>query len=84
MINGGLDFVYIGTGLYLNNRGNKRDDDKLKGYGSSVIMQGIFLLIFDGTMYKIQRTNGNKLRNFLEKNPIIFTGNSIGIIHNIR
>lgn len=84
LINGGLDLAYIGTGIYLNGRGNKREDEKLKGYGSSMIMQGIFLLLFDGTMYTIQRTNGNKLRNFLEKNPITFTGNSIGIVYNIR
>ncbi|MEO8711071.1 MAG: hypothetical protein ABI405_03050 [Parafilimonas sp.] len=83
LINGSLDVLYVGAGIYLNSHGETRNNDQLKGYGSSVIMQGIFLLLFDGTMYKLQRTNGNKLRQFLEKNSISFTGNSIGIIHGL-
>jgi len=83
LINGGLDFVYIGSGILLNIRGNSRDNAQLKGYGPSLIMQGVFLLLFDATMYNAQRTNGNKLRRFLEKNPITFTSNSIGIIYNL-
>lgn len=83
IINGGLDFAYIGTGIFLRTRGNERNDTKLKGYGSSVILQGIFLLVFDGIMYKLQRTNGNKLRYFLEKNSVTFSGNNIGIIHTL-
>jgi hypothetical protein len=81
LINGGLDFVYIGAGIVLKNRGDNRDDAQLKGYGPSIIMQGAFLLLFDATMYHAQRTNGNKLRRFLEKNPVTFTGNKIGIIY---
>ena len=82
LINGGLDFVYIGTGILLNVRGNNKNNAQLKGYGSSLIMQGAFLLLFDGAMYNAHRTNGNKLRNFLEKNTIIFNGNSIGLVYN--
>ncbi len=81
LINGGIDFVYIGTGIYLKSRGNKRDDLKLKGYGSSVIMQGIFLLFFDATMYKLQRANGYKMKRFLEKNSVTFTGCKVRVMH---
>lgn len=81
LINGGIDFVYIGTGIYLKSRGNKHDDVKLKGYGSSIIMQGVFLLLFDATMSKLQITNGNKMKHFLEKNAITFTGSQVGISH---
>jgi hypothetical protein len=81
LINGGIDFVYIGAGIYLNSRGNKRDDVKQKGYGSAVIMQGVFLLLFDATMYKLQTTNGRKMRKFLDKNAISFSGNRAGITH---
>jgi hypothetical protein len=83
LINGGLDFVYIGSGILLNIRGNSRDNAQLKGYGPSLIMQGIFLLLFDAAMYNAQRTNGNKLRGFLEKNTIIFNGNRIGIVYSL-
>jgi hypothetical protein len=83
LINGGLDLVYIGTGIYLNNRGNSHNNDKLKGYGSGIILQGAFLLLFDGTMYASEKSNGNKLRRFLEKNPVIFDGKKVGMILNI-
>ena len=83
LINGGLDLVYIGTGIILKNRGDNHNSAQLKGYGSSLIIQGAFLLLFDGTMYSTHQGNGNKLHRFLEKNPIGFTGKSIGISLNI-
>jgi hypothetical protein len=46
-----------------------------------MIVQSAFLLLFDGTMYGLQRSNGNGLRRFLEKNPITFTGKGIGMIY---
>jgi hypothetical protein len=82
LINGGLDFVYIGSGIFLNSRGNSRNNEKLKGYGTSVIMQGAFLLLFDAAMYNAHRTNGNKLRNFLAGTSVTFTGNGIVVMHN--
>ena len=80
LINGGLDLVYIGAGVYIKHRGNERTSDQLKGYGSSVIMQGVFLLLFDATMYNAERSNGTKLCNFLVKNPITFDGKRLGMI----
>jgi hypothetical protein len=55
----------------------------MKGYGESILMQGGFLLIFDGLMYKSEKANGSKLRNFLEKHPISFDGRRVGIIFNM-
>lgn len=83
LINGGLDVAYIGTGIFLKHRGDNRNSDQLKGYGSALIVQGAFLLLFDGTMYSTQRSNGNKLRRFLEKNPISFNGKTVGLICNL-
>ncbi|MBD1392827.1 DUF6992 family protein [Mucilaginibacter glaciei] len=80
LINGVLDVAYVATGVYVNHRGNIKDDDKLKGYGSSVIMQGAFLLLFDSIMYGTHKSNGNKLRNFLAKNPVTFNGSSVGML----
>lgn len=82
LINGGLDLAYISTGIYLNHHGMTHSSAQLKGYGTALIPQGIFLLLFDCTMYATHRSNGNKLRQFLEKNPIGFNGREVGI--NIR
>jgi len=79
LVNGGLDLVYLGAGTFLDHRGITTNNPQLRGYGSSIIMQGAFLLLFDATMFGTQRHNGNKLRRFLEKNPVGFTGKGIGI-----
>jgi hypothetical protein len=82
-INGVLDVAYIGTGLYLKLAGDSRNSAIMKGYGESVLMQGGFLLIFDGIMYHAEKTNGGKLRNFLEKHPVTFDGKRVGMIFNM-
>lgn len=82
-INGVLDVAYIGTGLYLKLAGDSRHSPIMKGYGESVLMQGGFLLIFDGVMYHAEKNNGSKLRSFLEKHPITFDGKRVGMIFNM-
>lgn len=49
-VNLGLDVVYIVSGILLNRAGhNSPSNSELKiGYGNSLMMQGGFLLIFDG------------------------------------
>ena len=80
LVNGCLDIGYVGAGLYLKLAGDSRNSAQMKGYGESLLMQGGFLLIFDGLMYNAEKHNGNKLRNFLEKHPISFDGRRVGII----
>jgi hypothetical protein len=82
LINGGLDVGYIGAGIFLNHRGSTTNSNQLQGYGSSIIVQGAFLLLFDATMYTAEKHNGNKLRRFLERNPVIFDNKKIGMIIN--
>jgi len=82
LVNGALDFAYIGTGIYLRHRGNIKNSDQSKGYGSAIIMQGAFLLLFDATMYTSERGAGNKLRHFLLKNPVTFDGKHLGMVVN--
>jgi hypothetical protein len=82
-INEYLDVAYIGAGAYLKIVGHSRNSPIMKGYGESVIMQGAFLLIFDGLMYKAEKGNGTKLRTFLEKHPITFDGRRVGMIFNM-
>ena len=83
LVNGSLDVLYIGGGIYLDHRGIVNNSDKLKGYGSSIILQGAFLLLFDGTMYTSEQHNGKKLRDFLQRNPVLFDGKKIGMLINL-
>ena len=59
LINAGLDVGYIGTGFlrrHLSGKSDKRAD-LLKGYGSSLILQGGFLLVFDLVLYGVLRAD---------------------------
>ncbi|MBS1523196.1 MAG: hypothetical protein JST50_19515 [Bacteroidetes bacterium] len=80
LINGALDIGYLGVGAYLKFTGDSRNSPIMKGYGESILMQGGFLLIFDGLMYHAEKRNGTRLRNFLEKHPISFDGRHIGTV----
>jgi hypothetical protein len=65
LINGGLDLAYIAGGLLLRQHGNNKlpgkDQDKWKGYGASIIGQGVFLLLYDGVNFTIHRQHGKQL-----------------------
>lgn len=80
LVNGALDIAYIGTGAYLKLTGDSRNSPIMKGYGESILLQGGFLLLFDGLMYHAEKSNGSKLRNFLEKHPISFDGRRVGTV----
>lgn len=59
LINSGLDIGYIGTGFLLRHLSGKSDKraDLLRGYGSSLILQGGFLLVFDLILYGVLRAD---------------------------
>ena len=78
-INMYLDVVYLGAGTYLKLAGDSRNSPMMKGYGESVLLQGGFLLLFDGLMLHSEKTHGDKLRSFFEKHPITFDGRRVGI-----
>jgi hypothetical protein len=64
LINSGLDLGYIGTGFYLRHAADSKADTKaqrLEGYGNSLLLQGGFLLCFDGAMYLIHKHHGKQL-----------------------
>ena len=83
LINGAFDIGYLGVGTYLKLAGDSRNSPIMKGYGESILMQGGFLLIFDGLMYHAEKRNGTKLTTFLEKHPITFDGKRVGMIFNM-
>ncbi len=64
--NFGLDLGYIGAGLYLRERGlnsiNFKTNAQLQGYGTSIVVQGCFLLLMDGVMILVHRRNTARVR----------------------
>ncbi len=63
LFNSGLDLAYIATGLYMIERSRNAggDDDRLKGFGRSLVLQGSFLFLFDLTFYISQNRRGKQL-----------------------
>ncbi len=61
LINAGLDLAYIGTGIWLWNRGLRKGSDRQVGYGKSLILQGGFLLAFDLALYAIHSPRTQEL-----------------------
>ncbi|MEO7306754.1 MAG: hypothetical protein ABIR78_06970 [Ferruginibacter sp.] len=68
LINVGLDVVYVGAGLLMNQTSdNQKNPDKFKGYGNSIMLQGGFLLLYDALIYSIHRKHGKQLKGMGEK-----------------
>lgn len=84
LLNTGLDVGYIATGFFLNERGKNKSSDRLQGYGQSLILQGTFLLIFDGTMYAIHQKNGKGFDKILEKMSFNFDRKQMGLIYSLK
>ena len=53
LLNTGLDVGYMATGAWLWERGLRKNSNRLKGYGKSLIIQGAFLFTFDLILYLI-------------------------------
>ena len=49
-INCALDVAYIAGGFLLRQKGIAQDNPQWRGWGSSIALQGSFLLVFDGVM----------------------------------
>src|ERR1700675_3789782 len=65
--NFGLDLAYIAGGFFLREKGmntsNIKSQDQLKGYGSSIVVQGGFLLLMDGVMIVLHHKNSIRLNS---------------------
>jgi len=82
LLNSGIDVAYIVGGAYLRQRADTHPDkaDQLRGYGSSVMVQGGFLLAFDLVNYFIFKNRGDKQEKFL----LSATPNGVGVVLPIR
>jgi len=80
LLNSGLDLAYMTTGMYLQEKGNTQNNDQTKGYGSSLILQGAFLLVFDLIQYVQHQQNGKLLNQYLGNLQITTTQNGVGLV----
>ena len=71
LFNAGLDVAYLATGLYLLEKSRNPtaagSSDRWRGYGQSLLLQGGFLLLFDGFQYATHRRHGQKLYPLLSR-----------------
>ncbi len=81
LINAGLDVVYIGAGVGLTAYAHqsKRNQDIYSGFGKAVVVQGIFLLLFDNIMFSAHQMDNSNWYRIM--NEIRFTNRTIGIEH---
>lgn len=65
-VNAALDLGYMSGGLYLKERGLRMENERLVGFGKSVILQGAFLMAFDAIMVGFHQTHGGQLPEIVQ------------------
>jgi hypothetical protein len=65
LVNGALDLTYIAGGIAMREYGKTKlfgtGYDRWRGFGTSFIVQGCVLLLYDGINYAIHQSHGKKL-----------------------
>lgn len=80
LFNGALDLAYMAGGLYMKERGLRNgEDDRLIGFGKSIILQGAFLMAFDGVMYGFHRAHAKELPSLVQNISLGPSGFSVVI-----
>ncbi|GMQ27501.1 DUF6992 family protein [Algoriphagus confluentis] len=74
LVNAALDVAYMAGGFYLKERGLRIENDRLIGFGKSIILQGTFLMVFDGIMYGFHVTHAKELPSFVQNISLGPTG----------
>ncbi len=77
LFNAGVDLGYITAGLWLAERARRLDKNqqRWKGYGKSIAVQGAFLFVFDLANYFAHARHRKQLKPIVE--GLGFTGNGI-------
>lgn len=85
LLNAGLDVAYITAGALLveKSKNNLDKRSQYKGSGNSVMMQGGFLLLFDGIIYGLLHHKGKKLNTILDKVQVAPTTNGVSMTINL-
>ena len=81
LFNSALDIVYISGGILIfeKSKTTNTKQEKLKGYGQSVMLQGAALLLFDAINYTIHKRNGKKLNGLINRLQLSGAGNALRI-----
>ena len=84
-LNLGLDFAYIASGFFLREKGtnetNLKSKDQLNGYGTSIIIQGAFLLLYDATILSLHHKNSVGLSKKIKSLELNAGPNGLGLIY---
>ena len=71
LLNAGLDVAYLATGVFLLEKGRNPSaagsSARWRGYGQSLLLQGGFLLLFDGFQYAAHHRHGRALYPLLSR-----------------
>ena len=80
LFNTGLDLAYVASGFWLleKSKNDLGQQDRLKGFGQAVAVQGGFLLVFDLTNYFIHSANAPRLKKVLDR--VTVTGNGVSMV----
>jgi hypothetical protein len=85
VLNLGLDLVYITGGFYLRERGNNQEKqnsrDQFKGYGTSIVIQGGFLLLMDAVMISLHHKNTVRLNDKIRRLELNTSSGGLGMIY---
>lgn len=77
LLNTGLDVAYVTAGFFLKERGWRKESERLKGFGNSLMLQGVFLFAFDLAFYFVHASHSKELNGFLRK--LAVSPNGIGM-----
>jgi hypothetical protein len=61
LFNAALDLAYMAIGFFLIERGRRMEKERSIGFGKAILLQGIFLLLFDGILVGFQLELGAEL-----------------------
>ncbi|MFK7933506.1 MAG: hypothetical protein AB8G22_08345 [Saprospiraceae bacterium] len=78
LFNAGLDVGYVMAGFYLLERGKNslKNQERLRGFGKSLILQGAFLFLFDWVVFATHASRNEGLRQFI--GGLSFNGDAVG------
>ena len=82
LFNTGLDLAYMAGGAWMIEKGKTavENQERWKGFGKSLILQGAFLLVFDIASFAIHAADNSQLENLTGK--LQFGGNTAHLLLN--
>lgn len=79
LANAGLDVGYIAAGGFLLERGKRKNAERFRGYGRSVMIQGGFLLALDVVLFALNQQQNQELYKILEQVNVSSHGVGVNI-----